>query len=1254
MSVKLFHSHNQIISTAPPVADADALAFIEAAGITDLTQMEAIDQLVIDLKIAGVWANLYAIYPFVGGTALAHSVNLKQPGVFDLVFGGTWAHTATGGKPSSGGYAATGVIPDYHLPGSDRSLTYYGRTEDVYGCEFGVYAGGKYLRMSIKNNPTTFISDIDSGRSILYTPATGFFVSSRINNSDFKTYHNAVMLDNHVFTAVSDTFTRELYLNAVNAFGVDEPTTRECAFASIGEGLTPAEVDDMYIAVQRFQIALNREINDPDVEAFIAAAGITDLNQQIIIGKLVTRAKAHGWWALCDIIYPFIGSNAAAHKVNLKSPGTFDATFFGTNAHTATGFKGVTNGYADTGYSLLANVGAFSEHVSYYSRTAIGSTGSDTGAWNDAVAPYHGTFDMYLRYTDDVLYANMDDFVESISNPNTDGSGYYLLTRVASDNLSLYKFGNLFKNNTVVVGNNRPPQNIFINAVNLAGTGADFYGERECAFFTAGEGISAAIQNQMYLDIQAYQEALGREITPPPPPATDADAVAFIQAAGIASIAEANAIDQLVIAAKAHGWWALCDGIIPAVGGTAVAHAVNLKSPGTFDLTFVGSFIHNRFGFTPSVGTAYANTGYIPSVQQTAYNGHISFYSGTPNNTVWGDMGAAPMDMYINTGNTAYGYWDSDGSGQYATFVNIGAGDGFYLLTKRASNDLSYFKNDIKRATYTGVHAHNPSSSQITVGMVNVDGTGSARNCRFATWGEAMSDAIEALMFEDIQVFQEALAREVNPLDADASAFIVTAGITDNTQKIAINKLVINAKTNGWWGLCDVIYPFVGGTEASHNINLKEAATHALVLGSVHYTHTPLGIVPDGSGADVVIVPYTPSTDAVAFDQHMSLYSQTNIAGTGADMGAAPQAIFIRYTDNNFYSTFDQSSTYAYGPMTDSRGWFLATKTASNVSRGFKNGVVIGTDTAATTALLSTTPIWLNGVSGAGGTLTGKTLSFATVGLGMSDAMAALMYADIQEFQEALGRAVSPYDADAQEFITRAGITNTIQKNAINELILDLKSAGIYTKMLFIYPFVGGTASSHNKDIKNPGYDLEFFGSWVHSATGSKPSAPLSDTNYIKTWYTPATHTPTGSRHVSIYCRDDGIGGADWGVKNATTYLRLRTRINATQGDCQDNGAVSLYPSDTSSGIWVMSRLSGSEASVYFNTILKADDTNLYTNQSFTERMHINGVAITGGNEMSSPRECAFASAGVGLTEIDVIQLYNAVQTFQTALGRQV
>lgn len=83
-----------------PTYDAASTAFFTSSGITDVTQKIAINDLVVGLKADGLWALMYAIYPFVGGTASTHKWNLKDPrdlnAAYRLTFSGGWTHNANG------------------------------------------------------------------------------------------------------------------------------------------------------------------------------------------------------------------------------------------------------------------------------------------------------------------------------------------------------------------------------------------------------------------------------------------------------------------------------------------------------------------------------------------------------------------------------------------------------------------------------------------------------------------------------------------------------------------------------------------------------------------------------------------------------------------------------------------------------------------------------------------------------------------------------------------------------------------------------------------------------------------------------------------------------------------------------------------------------------------------------------------------------------------------------------------------------
>lgn len=89
-------------------------------------------------------------------------------------------------------------------------------------------------------------------------------------------------------------------------------------------------------------------------------------------------------------------------------------------------------------------------------------------------------------------------------------------------------------------------------------------------------------------------------------------------------------------------------------------------------------------------------------------------------------------------------------------------------------------------------------------------------------------------------------------VDTDAQAFITAAGITDSTQQTAINTLVVGLKADSLWTSMYAIYPFVGGTTASHKFNLKDPrdlnVAYRLTFNG-GWTHNSNGITGNGTNA---------------------------------------------------------------------------------------------------------------------------------------------------------------------------------------------------------------------------------------------------------------------------------------------------------------------------------------------------------------------------------------------------------------------
>ena len=114
------------------------------------------------------------------------------------------------------------------------------------------------------------------------------------------------------------------------------------------------------------------------------------------------------------------------------------------------------------------------------------------------------------------------------------------------------------------------------------------------------------------------------------------------------------------------------------------------------------------------------------------------------------------------------------------------------------------------------------------------------------------------------------------------------------------------------------------------------------------------------------------------------------------------------------------------------------------------------------------------------------------------------------------------FDPDAQLFITNAAITDPTQQNAINGLVTSLKGYGVWTKMKALYPFVGGTASQHKFNLKNPldtnaAYRLTFSGGWTHNSNGISGNA----INTTSSTFLVANSVLTAANgSLSVYCRN--------------------------------------------------------------------------------------------------------------------------------------
>ena len=251
--------------------DADAQAFITAAAITDATQQSAINTLVTSLKSYGIWTKMKAIYPFVGGTASAHKFNLKDPrdldAAFRLVFSGGWTHSSNGALPNgTNGYANTYLSPSGSLSLNSTHFTYYSRTNNTYSAvPIGTSSTGNgqsLLCLKLDSFLPQDWSCIHNNAAPESSPSRndGLFTATRIESGSFKVFRNSTAYRNSSTTSTSLS-TTNFYVGARNTNNsATQYSALQCAFASIGDGLTDTEAANLYTAVQAYQTTLSRNV----------------------------------------------------------------------------------------------------------------------------------------------------------------------------------------------------------------------------------------------------------------------------------------------------------------------------------------------------------------------------------------------------------------------------------------------------------------------------------------------------------------------------------------------------------------------------------------------------------------------------------------------------------------------------------------------------------------------------------------------------------------------------------------------------------------------------------------------------------------------------------------------------------------------------------------------------------------------------------------------------------------------------------
>lgn len=250
------------------------------------------------------------------------------------------------------------------------------------------------------------------------------------------------------------------------------------------------------------------------------------------------------------------------------------------------------------------------------------------------------------------------------------------------------------------------------------------------------------------------------------------------------------------------------------------------------------------------------------------------------------------------------------------------------------------------------------------------------------------------------------------------------------------------------------------------------------------------------------------------------------------------------------------------------------------------------------------------------------------------------------------------FDPDAGAFIN-ATLIGGNEAVAINNLVNQLKTSGLWNKFNAIYPFVGGNAYAHAFNLMNPqNTDAAFRIAWggvvTHSALGITGNGT---SGYGNTFLTPAAAGGgQNNSHLSIWCNSipTGRGGTDIGAttNQGVSALAMNVRNPSNVFNTAHNNAAFAGPANTTTGWFHTSRTVSTEYRRY-------KDLSETTAVQASATVSTTPIAICAWNNNGTfqnfqDRRYCWASIGFGLTKAEQDNLYNIVLRFQQTLNRNL
>jgi hypothetical protein len=249
-------------------------------------------------------------------------------------------------------------------------------------------------------------------------------------------------------------------------------------------------------------------------------------------------------------------------------------------------------------------------------------------------------------------------------------------------------------------------------------------------------------------------------------------------------------------------------------------------------------------------------------------------------------------------------------------------------------------------------------------------------------------------------------------------------------------------------------------------------------------------------------------------------------------------------------------------------------------------------------------------------------------------------------------------------FLTASAISDATIRGGLNTFDVGLISNGLDTKMKALYPFVGGTASTHkfnfmNAADTNAAFRLLFVGTWVHDSTGILSNGSNA---YANTYFTPVTQF-TSRNSLSIIANISGgtlgggtspytIAGGSGSFANDETghFFRATTKLSIFVGESNN---ILVATNSTTTGYSATNSLAGATSYVLGTSVI-ASGTVSANGSLGTFPLFISAINQGGTPFFVSYQSVKYnnISFGDGLTLTEHNNYRTLINAFNTSIGR--